>query len=167
MEDEISIIVDEKDNILEYKKRSELAPGDIFRTASCILIDENNRVLLCKRSTTKKYSPGLWSSSAAGGVCKGETYLDAITKEVQEELGLSNISFKFIETRLVHGIINSMMVGRFIGKINSNTEIPYNTDDFDEIRWFSLDELKNIDETLKGQKYNTHLIQEIIDILET
>lgn len=60
-----------------------------------------------------------------------------------------------------------MMVGRFIGKINSNTEIPYNTDDFDEIRWFSLDELKNIDETLKGQKYNTHLIQEIIDILET
>lgn len=166
--DEIIILVNEQDDVLGFKKRKDLVPSDIFRIVSCVFIDKDKKkVLLCQRSFSKKYGPGKWSSSAAGGVEKGESYEDAIAKEVSEELGLKDLEFipqKKTLRKGEEGVF--MMIQQFVCYVSSDSVIPYNTEDFEQIRWVSLDELIDFQKTVDSNLYSNDLINELIEILK-
>lgn len=84
-------IVNEQDEIVEYKDRKDIASGDIFRVTALWATDEEGNILIARRAYKKKRHGGLFSVSVAGVVEKGETYEQSMLKEMKEELGLEGI----------------------------------------------------------------------------
>ncbi|HIA91952.1 TPA: NUDIX domain-containing protein [Candidatus Saccharibacteria bacterium] len=84
-------IVDENDNLIGHKERSEVDYSkDIYRITALWLTNSSNQVLLAQRKHTKEKDPGLWGPAMAGTLDEGETYDENAYKEVDEEIGLKN-----------------------------------------------------------------------------
>ena len=82
-------IVNEQDEIIWYKERSEVELRDIYRV-SCLYIENPKwEVLLAQRWFLKTNAPGKWWPAVAGTVEEGESYESNIYKEAKEEIGLS------------------------------------------------------------------------------
>lgn len=90
-QDELFTVVDEQDNEVGVRTRSECHgdPTLIHRTVGVAVFDSAGRLLLQKRSMTKDMEAGLWGISAAGHVGVGEAYEKAASRELAEELGIS------------------------------------------------------------------------------
>ena len=58
------------------------------RIVAIALIDSKGQLLMQKRTMTKKSNPGKWDLSVAGHVSAGESSIEAVLKEVREEIGL-------------------------------------------------------------------------------
>ena len=88
---ELFIVVDKNDNVLGYRTRWDCHHDKtlIHRSTGIAVFDDQERILLQKRSKTKDLQPGLWAISVSGHVTKGQTYEEAATREAQEELGVS------------------------------------------------------------------------------
>jgi isopentenyldiphosphate isomerase len=72
-----------------FKTRSEIHHQGLWhRTVHLWILSDPDTVLLQKRSHHKDSNPGLWDISAAGHVDKGESCLQALIREVREELRL-------------------------------------------------------------------------------
>src|SRR3989338_4963070 len=84
-------IVDENDEIIEYKDEKDRKPEDICRVAGLWVTAPNGDILLAQRAFVKKRSPGVWGPAVAGTVEEGETYEQNIIKEAEEEIGLKNL----------------------------------------------------------------------------
>lgn len=141
--------VDEHDNPVGAGTREEAwANNYIMRHSHIFLRDENNRILLAKRSPKKKSSPNCWSSSAAGHVDEGESYEVAAHRELFEEVG--------IRTELTHiGTFRSQhptsttgnldaFVAVYTGAISSDTPIVIDPEEVAETKWFSEDEIRQL-----------------------
>jgi len=81
-------IVKNNDEIIKYKKRSEILENDIYRVSSLWITNSSGEVLLAKRAKIKKNHPGVWGPAVSGTVEKDETYYENILKETNEEIGL-------------------------------------------------------------------------------
>jgi isopentenyldiphosphate isomerase len=91
-DDYSAVIVDENDAVITYKSRSEVKADDIYRVTGLWLTDSDGRVLLAQRSFNKKNGPGKWGPTVAGTVELGESYRGNIVKEIEEELGITNLA---------------------------------------------------------------------------
>lgn len=89
-QDEMFIVVDKDDKVLGYKTRHECHHNKslIHRTIGSMIFNDKGQLLLQKRSATKDMDPNLWQISSAGHVVKGQTTLEAVHRELQEELGV-------------------------------------------------------------------------------
>jgi isopentenyl-diphosphate delta-isomerase len=134
-------IVDQEDNIIEYKERAEVLHTDIYQVAALWLTNSNGDILLAKRSPNKKRHPNKWGPAVAGTVEKGETYDSNIIKEAEEEIGLINREFKKAKKVLVtNQYIHftqwyAVMLDRKIGEFTKQDK------EVAELKWFSRDEL--------------------------
>lgn len=87
--DEIFDTVDESDKVIGALPRSEIHRRQLRHRAIHIFwLRADGKLALQRRSYAKDNSPGLLSSSCAGHVDSGETYLIAAVRELEEELGL-------------------------------------------------------------------------------
>lgn len=84
-------IVDENDNLIEYRKRDNLDTDAIYRVSSLWITDTDGKILLARRAFDKSHDPGKWGPAVAGTVEEEETYVENIVKEAEEELGLKDI----------------------------------------------------------------------------
>ncbi len=72
----------------EIKEKKEVYnDGDYHKTVHVWIINDNNEILVQKRAPKKETFAGLWAISVAGHVRSGETSLDALKRELREELG--------------------------------------------------------------------------------
>ena len=87
--DEIFDTVDESDKVIGTLPRSEIHRRKLRHRAIHIFwLRPDGKLALQRRSYAKDNSPGLLSSSCAGHVDSGETYLIAAVRELEEELGV-------------------------------------------------------------------------------
>ena len=90
MREEIFDVVNERDEVIDHKPRSEVHRlGLMHRAVHVLVFNARGDVFLQKRSMSKDRQPGLWDSSASGHLDRGETYDACAVREVREELGLS------------------------------------------------------------------------------
>lgn len=88
--DERFDVVDEHDRIIGVAERGEVHRlGLRHRAVHIFWASSWGLVCLQRRSYAKDSSPGLLSSSCAGHVDSGETYLRAAVREFREELGIA------------------------------------------------------------------------------
>lgn len=89
-QNELFVVVDEKDRVMGYKSRFACHHDKtlIHRAAGLIIFDDKGRTLLQQRSATKDIRPGYWTNAVGGHVTKGESYKQAIQRELREELGI-------------------------------------------------------------------------------
>lgn len=89
MNEEIFDVVNERDEVIDRKPRSEVHRlGLMHRAVHVLVFSSSGEVFLQKRSMTKDRQPGLWDSSASGHLDTGETYDDCAVRELREEIGL-------------------------------------------------------------------------------
>ena len=84
-------IVSEQDNIIGSALPDVVySRGLIHRFASVFIIDVHKRLLLQKRASHKRRHGGLFSESVSAQVEFNESYLQAASRRIQQELGLFN-----------------------------------------------------------------------------
>lgn len=89
MAEEIFDVVNERDEVIGRKPRSEVHRLGLMHRATHVLVfNKRGQVFLQKRSLKKDRQPGLWDSSASGHVDSGEDYDACVVRELREEIGL-------------------------------------------------------------------------------
>jgi isopentenyldiphosphate isomerase len=140
------VIVDENDNMIGIKEKSEVNPTDIGRVTGLWVVNSKNEVLISKRNMTKKFSPGCWEPAVAGTVEEGESYEDNMYKEAEEELGITGVVFqKWTKLRISsdHEYFVQIYKATLDWEIN---RFKPEMQEFDEIKWIDFDELaKDVD----------------------
>ena len=92
MSEEIFDVVNERDEVIDLRPRSEVhARGLRHRAIHVLVFNARGGVFLQKRSMLKDRQPGLWDSSASGHLDSGEDYDACAVREVREELGVTLI----------------------------------------------------------------------------
>ncbi len=82
-------VVDENDNVIGKASREECHKrGLIHRSVMFFIFDDEDKVLVTKRTKTKDFFPGYWSIVLGGHVHVGESYDEAVVREMEEEAGL-------------------------------------------------------------------------------
>lgn len=91
--EEIFDVVNEQDEVIAQERRSVVHQKNLFHRAVHILIfNQTGELFLQKRSPWKDVQPNRWVTSCSGHVDSGESYDQAVTRELKEELGIQNIS---------------------------------------------------------------------------
>jgi len=89
MSEEIFDVVNERDEVIDARPRSEVhARGLLHRAVHVLVFNSRGEIFLQKRSMKKDRQPGVWDSSCSGHVDSGENYDETAIRELQEELGL-------------------------------------------------------------------------------
>jgi len=90
MSEEIFDVVNERDEVIDRKPRSEVHRLGLFHRAVHVLVfNSRGETFLQKRSMTKDREPGKWDSSCSGHVDSGEEYDACVVRELREEIGLT------------------------------------------------------------------------------
>ena len=90
MPEDIFDIVNERDEVVGRKPRSEVhARGLLHRAVHVLVFNGCGEIFLQKRSMKKDRQPGVWDSSCSGHVDSGEDYDQTAVRELREEIGLS------------------------------------------------------------------------------
>jgi len=155
-------VVDDKDEIIEYKER-ELVVKEIYRVSALWLTNSKGEVLLAKRSLSKKQHPGKWGPAVAGTVEESENYEQNIIKEMEEELGIKDVKFKLGPKQRVSG--DHQHFTQWFTLVLDEYKFIINEKEVSEIKWWDLEELK------KEMKENPNIflksIQPCLDLFST
>ena len=82
-------VVDEKNKIVDTKTRSEIHKNKLSHRSVMFLVkNEENDILVTKRSHDKEFFPGYWSLVLGGHVKAGDTYELSLKREMKEEIGI-------------------------------------------------------------------------------
>lgn len=122
------------------------------------IFNKNGDVLLQKRSANKKLWPNLWDITAGGHVLTGEFGMQALIREVKEEL---NIDVTDNEIKYLVGSTSSTIKGKIINNhfnecyiITKNVDISkikLQEEEVSDIKWFTKEDiLKRIDNNYDG-----------------
>ena len=102
MKQEFIDVLDHYGNSLGITKTREKIhiDGDCHRVIHLWIYNSNKELLLQKRSLNKETHPGCWDISCAGHVLSFENSMDAVKRELQEELGIEipKEKIQFIKT---------------------------------------------------------------------
>ena len=109
--------------------------------------DDNNKILIVKRSSKRKIYPGLWECGG-GQVNPGENFREAVKRQLEEELGVVVTPMKILGIYhiLTPGLYQKKIPGlKFLCKINSfvNTKKPVISKEHSEFRFISKREIEN------------------------
>ena len=89
MAEEIFDVVDERDEVIGQRPRSEIHRLKLNHRAVHVLVfNSRGELFLQKRSMKKDCFPGVWDSSASGHLSAGESYDACCSRELREEIGL-------------------------------------------------------------------------------
>jgi len=87
---EYVILIDPNDNEIGTEQKIEAhVKGKLHRGFSTLIMDENDNILIHKRSKNKYHSPGLWTAPCCGHPRPGESYEDASKRRLKEEMGFT------------------------------------------------------------------------------
>ena len=76
-----------KTGITKYRGIDKIENGEFVLAVEALIINSNREILISKRSKYKPKYPGMWEING-GANRTGETSLDSIVREINEELGI-------------------------------------------------------------------------------
>jgi 8-oxo-dGTP pyrophosphatase MutT (NUDIX family) len=122
--------------------RTERAPGP---SVSCVFIchDGNGRFVLARRGSSARDEPGTWDTGA-GGIEFGETFEQAVTREVGEEYATTPLAIQNIGIRNVlrgNPVTSHWIAILFAVRVDPETVKIGEPHKFNELGWFTFDTL--------------------------
>ena len=128
---------------IESRDINNIPTGQYISVVGIVIINENNEILLQKRSKCKKVNPGKWGI-CGGKVEIGETTLDAGIRETFEEIGiaLNKSELKFLSTAKNE---KAHFTVYYVRKNVDINKCKIQEDELEELRYFKIEELENLD----------------------
>ena len=119
---------------IEARNLNNVPKGYYISVVGVVIINDNNEILLQKRSRFKRANPSKWGI-CGGKVDLGETPLDAGVRETLEEIGvfLDKKDLKFLS-----------MDTNERKNVNIN-ECKLQEDELEEVKYFKIEELQYLD----------------------
>lgn len=105
------------------------------------VLDRYGRLYLQKRSRNKRCQPGKWDTAVGGHVDYGETVMEALMRETQEELGFTRFNPIAIKNYIFEFGKDREMVFVFAAVGNAFPIRP-NPEEIDEGRFWTRDEIE-------------------------
>jgi isopentenyldiphosphate isomerase len=141
MAEEIFDVVNERDEVIDRKPRSEVHRlGLLHRAVHVLVYNSRGQIFLQKRSMKKDRQPGVWDSSSSGHVDSGEDYDATAVREVWEEIGLRLAK---PPARLFRIAACEETDQEFVWVYRCESEGPFqlHPDEIDQGGWFSPEEV--------------------------
>lgn len=140
-DDELFDVVDEADQVIGQKTRKAVhAEKLIHRAVHIFVFNKRKEILLQKRSGLKDNFPNRWDSSAAGHLNAGETYQDCVVRELQEELGITDVDIQEISKLSPNEKTGYEWIGLYLSRYDGALRYPcsevYTTE------WFSIEQVQ-------------------------
>ncbi|MGA5298777.1 NUDIX domain-containing protein [Nucisporomicrobium flavum] len=109
---------------------------------SCVFVchDGNGRILLAKRSAAARDEPGTWDTGA-GALEFGETFDDAVTREVREEYTATPQDITMLGVRNVVRPGSHWVALVFAVRVDPAVVRIGEPHKFDELEWFTVEAL--------------------------
>ena len=118
--------------------------------ATCLLINDNGKLLILKRSNTVRTYKGLWGG-VAGYIEENEEPFETAIKEIREEVGLEKDKISLIKkldpiefTDIYNGKVYDWKIFPFLFKIEKKSKIIIDWEHL-EYRWIPPLEIKKYD----------------------
>src|SRR3989344_6571789 len=97
MHEEILDIVDDNDNVIGKDSRDSIWKRGLrhnVRVVNIFIFNKDGKILIPKRTMTKKIFPGCYDFSCGEHVFSGETYDEAARRGLFEELNLKDVELR-------------------------------------------------------------------------
>jgi isopentenyldiphosphate isomerase len=95
--DERIVIVDYNNNVIGTEHRSVMRNRGLLHRATYILVfNSNGHLFVQKRTLTKDIYPGYYDVAIGGVVRAGESYEESAGREIEEEIGITDVSLKYL-----------------------------------------------------------------------
>ena len=145
MKDELLDIVDQNDNVIGQKLRSEVYANKLssFRVVNAFLINKQGKLWIPRRTKDKRIFPLYLDASMGGHVMAGESYEQALARELMEELRIDILTEPYEYVGSLNPRKHSTSAYMKVYLIRTDETPNYNTSDFIESFWFSPKELLN------------------------
>jgi isopentenyldiphosphate isomerase len=142
MPEEMLDVVNQKGETITSLPRSEIHgnPALLHRVVHVLVFNEKGELFLQKRSMSKDVAPGRWDTSVGGHVNAGETLDEAMKREMEEELGIAARTTEFLYSYIHSNEFESELVYTYSCVYNG--AIHFQQDEIDEVRPWSLDEIR-------------------------
>lgn len=107
-----------------------------------IIINDNNEILLLKRSQKNRNDAGFWTCPG-GAVEWFENTEEAVIREAKEEVGLDVEVVRLLKfSNMINQETQSHWVGvQYLCRVVSGEPVNVESDVHEEVKWFSLDDL--------------------------
>lgn len=132
-------LVDENDNVIGKKNRLELDAENVsnFRVINVFIVNSKGEIWVPRRTAKKRTYPLCLDMSMGGHVISGETYEDALKREMKEEL---NIDVDKMPIKTL-GYLTPQKDGASsfmkVYEIKMDETPDYNKEDFSEFFWLA------------------------------
>ena len=128
---------------IEARDPNNVPDGYYISVVRVIIINDENEILLQKRSRYKRANPSKWGI-CGGKVDLGETPLDAGIRETFEEIGilLKKDEFKFLSMDTNE---KSHFTVYYVRKNVDIDECKIQEEELEEVRYFKIEELEELD----------------------
>jgi isopentenyl-diphosphate delta-isomerase type 1 len=103
------------------------------------IFNRHHQLFLQKRSLNKDTQPGKWDTSVGGHLSHGESLETGLAREVEEEIGLVNLEYRFIAKYIWESEIEKELSYVFFAEQNGDLKI--NPDEIDEGKFWNWNEL--------------------------
>lgn len=103
------------------------------------IIDRFSRLYLQKRSMKKDIQPGRWDTAVGGHVSYGESIMEAVYREANEELGFMEFNPIHLMTYEFESAVEKEMVSVFAAV--GSYELHPDPEEVDEGRWWELEDI--------------------------
>lgn len=134
-------LVDDNDSSIGQALRRECHgnPKLIHRAVHVLLFNDQQQLLLQRRSKQKDIQPGRWDTSVGGHLDPGEGYRAAAVREMCEELGVAGVPL----TELYHSKIRNQVESENILTFMTiyNGSIKFALDEIEEVRFWTNKEI--------------------------
>jgi isopentenyldiphosphate isomerase len=135
--------VNDKGEVIGILQRSTIHgdPSLIHRVVHVLIFKSKGELLLQKRSMNKDVAPGKWDTSVGGHVNPGESLLDAVKREMNEELGITMCQPGFLYSYIHSNSYETELVYTYSCLYDGETY--FNKEEIDKVRFWSLQEIDN------------------------
>jgi isopentenyl-diphosphate Delta-isomerase len=141
MAEEIFDVVNERDEVVDRKPRSEVHRlGLLHRAVHVLVYNSRGQIFLQKRSMKKDRQPGVWDSSSSGHVDSGEDYDATAVREVWEEIGL-RLAKPPVRLFRIEACAETDQEFVWVYRCESEGPFQLHPDEIDQGGWFSPEEV--------------------------